>query len=146
MAIRSVGGNDDGDSAAADQIRQRARSAVDRAGERQAQAARGVGEAAAVELSSVARERLRSGAVEQPAEPVPPPTRAPSPPPRPESEPEAETRRRIESRRKQQGATAIQNGEAATRSRNSDFRQQVATTRDEAQVDQARQQAQEPRT
>ncbi len=146
MAIRSVGGNDDGGSAAADQIRQRARNAVDRADERQAQAARGVGEAAAVDLSSVARERLRSGAVEQPAEPIQPPTRDPSPPPRPESDSEVGTQRRIESRRRQQGATANRTGEAATRSRNSDFQQQVVATRNEAQVARARQQAQEPGT
>ena len=119
---------------------------MDWAGEWLAQAARGVSEAAAVELSSVARERLRSGAVEQPDEPVEPSTRAPSPPPRPESEPEVETRRRIESRRQQQAATAIQSGAAATRSRNRDFRQQVATTRSEVQVDRARQQVQEPGT
>jgi hypothetical protein len=47
---------------------------VDWAGEWLAQAARGVSEAAAVELSSVARERLISGAVEQPDEPVEPST------------------------------------------------------------------------
>lgn len=140
MAIRPANGDDGGTSPAAESIRQRARAAVARADERAGRAERGIGEATKVEISTEARQRVRTDSGPSAAKPVQPVEPAPgSQPQQPAANVEA--RRQIETRRHRLVKAAARGAEKAVRSRNLAIGDRVAEARTERQVERARRKA-----
>jgi hypothetical protein len=148
MAIRSVGGEDRETSPAADLIRERARVAVAKSAEQAARVERGIGDAAAVELSAAARSRAGLGSAvvqrETATDRVPPPRRSRSipevgkpPPPPPVSRPDVADTRRRDSRRQAQVKSTTRGTDRAVGKRNRVFREKVTEAREQKQIERA---------
>ncbi len=148
MAIRSVGGEDQETTLAADLSRGRAKVAVARSTEQADRGERGVGNAASVKLSASTRSRAGLGSAvvqrETSTDTVPPPRRSrsvrevgkpPSPPP--VSRPDVSDTRRRDSRRQAQVKGSTRGTDRAVGKRNHAFREQVVEAREQKQIERA---------
>ena len=122
--------------------------AVAKSAEQAARVERGIGDAAAVELSAAARSRAGLGSAvvqrETATDRVPPPRRSRSipevgkpPPPPPVSRPDVADTRRRDSRRQAQVKSTTRGTDRAVGKRNRVFREKVTEAREQKQIERA---------